>query len=262
MIEYDEQGAGLPVLLIHGFPLCRQMWRPQRAALAAAGYRVICPDLPGFGESPALAGPASMASYAEAVIALMDDLGIEKTVVGGMSMGGYVLLDLLARYPERCTGVMFMVTRAAADDAAGKQKRTKLAAEVKAGNEMIVADAFDQVLFAPETVEGKPQLVTEVREWMEATSPAGIIAGLLAMRDREDYVAKLSGFKLPALVVGADQDLAMPLEHAQALAAGLPQAELKIISDAGHMANLEQTESFNAALLGFLNKFAGPKGNS
>lgn len=251
-LKYDDHGSGLPVVLIHGFPLNRHMWQPQIKALTEAGYRVICPDLPGFGESPALKGEPTMARYADAVTSLLDELGIDQAVIGGMSMGGYVLLDLAERYPQRLLGAMYLVTRAAADDAAGKEKRTMLANEVSSGNRVIVPETFAQVLFAPQTPQEKPELVRDVRQWMESTSPGGIIGGLLAMRDREDFVARLSKLSSPSLVIGAEHDLAVPLEHAQTLAKGLPNADLKVIPEAGHMANLEQAQTFNEALLSFL----------
>ena len=253
-LAYDEQGSGLPVVLIHGFPLNRRMWRPQVEMLACSGYRVICPDLQGFGESR-LYGPAmTMSLYADAVISLLDSLDIDKAVIGGMSMGGYVLFNLVERYPDRLLGVMFLVTRAAADDAAAREKRATLAAEVEAGNLTAVPDAFVKVLFAPQTPREKPQLVSEVRQWMESTSAQGVVAGLLAMRDRADYVESLDKLNVPALVVGAELDLAVPPEHARVLAGGLPDAKLKIIPDAGHMVNLEKPVPFNQALLEFLSR--------
>lgn len=255
VLKYDEQGSGSPVVLIHGFPLCRMMWQPQAAALSDAGFRVLCPDLPGFGESSLAEGPVTMSMYADAVIGLLDEIGIDKAVVGGMSMGGYVLLNMVERYPERLTGAMFLVTRAAADDAAGRQKRTALAEAVSAGDERIVSDTFSKVLFSTNTAEINPQLVAEVRRWMESTSAAGLVGGLLAMRDRDDSLAKLKGFALPSLVVGAEQDLAVPIEHCRIMAGLLPDAKLQIIPGAGHMANLEQPELFNAALLTFLRQF-------
>jgi pimeloyl-ACP methyl ester carboxylesterase len=258
MLKFTERGAGPPVVLIHGFPLSRKMWRPQIAVLVEAGYKVICPDLPGFGESPAEDGQATMSGYADAVVSLLDQLGIEKAVVGGMSMGGYVLLDLLERYSARLPGAIFLVTRAAADDAAGKEKRSLLAAEVNAGNLTIVPETFSKVLFAPETPEKRPQLVAEVRQWMDATSVAGVVGGLLAMRDRVDYVTRLAGFNLPVLVVGASQDLAIPAEHSRLLAERLPDATLRIIRGAGHMVNLEKPEMLNQAVLEFLERLKGP----
>lgn len=253
-LAYDEEGTGLPVVLIHGFPLNRKMWRPQVESLARSGYRVICPDLQGFGESRLPGQRMTMSLYADAVIRLLDSLDIDKAVIGGMSMGGYVLFNLVERYPERLLGVMFLVTRAAADDAVAREKRSLLATEVEAGNLRAVPDAFVTVLFAPQTPQENPELVSEVRQWMESTPEQGVVAGLLAMRDRGDYVERLDKFNVPALVVGAELDLAVPPEHARVLAAGLPDAKLKIIADAGHMANLERPEPFNKALCEFLSR--------
>jgi 3-oxoadipate enol-lactonase len=255
MVEFNDRGTGPAVLLIHGYPLCRKMWLPQEDALACAGFRVVCPDLPGFGESPLSSGRPSISSYADSLIALHDKLGIEKTVTVGMSMGGYVLLNLLERYPERLRGAVFLVTRAAADDPAGKEKRTELATEAGHGNKRIVSETFSKVLFAADTSQQKPELVAMVRGWMESTSVQGLVGGLLAMRDREDYVEKLTGFTLPSLVVGAELDKAVPIEHARTLARLLPSAEMEIIPGAGHMVNLEQPERFNKVLIGFLQGF-------
>ncbi|MDT8440523.1 MAG: alpha/beta fold hydrolase [Desulfuromonadales bacterium] len=254
MLDYDDHGSGPAVVLLHGFPLNRRMWQPQVEALVTAGYRVVCPDLPGFGGSPVAPGQASMDAYADALVGLLDRLGIAQAVIGGMSMGGYVLLNLLERYRSRCAAALFLVTRAAADDAAGRDKRSALAAEVEAGRPLVVADAFVELLFAPQTAKERPELIAEVRNWMAATPAAGLVAGLLAMRARRDYVARLGEFELPALVVGAELDRAVPVEHAQRLAERLPHAELQIIPQAGHMANLEQPAAFNQALLTFLKR--------
>lgn len=251
-LAYDDTGSGQVIVLIHGFPLSRRMWRPQAEALTKAGYRVITPDLPGFGESEPLTGTASMNAYADAIIDLLDDLGIAQAVIGGMSMGGYVLLDLVARYPQRLLAALFLVTRASADDAAGKVRRGDLAGAVRGGDRDAVPDAFEKLLFAPGTPQKRPELIVAVRQWMDAAAPEGVVGGLLAMRDRKDYLALLPTLRVPALVIGAAADLAIPPAHAEALAAGLPDAELHIIADAGHMANLERPEVINKILLGFL----------
>ena len=252
MLAFTEKGAGPVVVLIHGFPLCGRMWEPQMEALAQAGYRVVAPDLPGFGASPPLDEMASMDAYADAVIALLDRLGIERAVVGGMSMGGYVLLNLVERYPQRLLAALYLVTRAAADDSAGKARRSELAGEVRGGNREAVAEVFEKLLFAPGTPQRQPRLIDRVRGWMEAAAPEGAAAALLAMRSRKDYLATLPELQVPALVVGAEMDLAIPPAHAAALAAGLPAAELHIVAAAGHMANLEQPGVFNRILLDFL----------
>lgn len=252
-LAYDDAGSGPAVVLIHGFPLCRKLWRPQTEALAAAGYRVITPDLRGFGESEAPDGPYTMSVFADDVAALLDHLGIERAVIGGMSMGGYVLLNFLERHPQRAAAAMFLVTRAAADDEPGRMRRSSLASEVAAGRSQVVTDAFEGILFAGDTPHARPKLVAEVKAWMTATPPRGLAGGLLAMRDRKDYVDLLPTFSLPALVLGAGQDRAVPLDHSRVLVKGLPNARLCTIDDAGHMANLEWPEAFNACLLEFLN---------
>ena len=252
VMAFDDVGAGPAVLLLHGFPLSRRVWEPQVGPLVDAGFRVIVPDLRGFGESAVPEEGYDMNTFADDIVALMNYLGVGRAVVGGMSMGGYVLLDLLARYPQRLNAAMFLVTRAAADDAAGREKRTALAAAVAGGDLLVVPEAFSGVLFAPQTPAEKPALVAEVRGWMEQTSPQGLIGGLMAIRDREDCSALVAKLDLPALVLGADADNAIPLAESQNLAAELPQATLVTLAGGGHMVNLEQPEAFNQALLDFL----------
>jgi pimeloyl-ACP methyl ester carboxylesterase len=251
-LTYDDRGSGLPLLLIHGFPLSRQMWRPQLGTLSDAGFRVIAPDLRGFGESDAPDGPYSMELFADDLVALMDHLGIESAVVGGMSMGGYVLFNLLERYPERIRGACFIVTRANADDEAVKERRLALARDVMKFGLKVVADAFEPLLFAEESMFERPKLVSDVYRWMSANDSRGVAGGLLAMRERKDYTELLSGFSIPALAIGAAEDKAAPPENARIIAAGVPGCRLAVIPHAGHMANLENPGAFNAAMLEFL----------
>lgn len=250
-LGYEDFGSGPAVVLLHGFPLRRQMWRSQVEPLVDAGYRVILPDLRGFGESEAGPG-ASMDSYADDLIALLDFLGIDTAVIGGMSMGGYVLFNLLERYPQRFRAAMFIVTRAAADDAAGRDKRDTMIAAVVAGDRDLVPDAFSQVLFSYTAMSEQPQLVAEVRSWMQTTSPGGMIAALAAMRDRTDYLDRLNRFALPALVIGGSEDRTIPKEHFDALVSGLPNATPAMLANGGHMVNLECPAAFNKALVDFL----------
>jgi pimeloyl-ACP methyl ester carboxylesterase len=251
-LAYSDRGKGLPLVLIHGFPLCRKMWLPQAEVLAKAGCRVITPDLRGFGESGLISGTASMDIYADDIVALMDHLGIDKAVVGGMSMGGYVLLNLLERYPDRVAAPVFIVTKAGGDDDAGKARRTALAEACRVQGILPVVEAFRNLLFAPETLRDNPELVDEVFGWINATDPRGAAAGLIAMRERKDCVAMLGSISQPALVIGADLDQAAPVENSRIIAAGLPDVELCILHGGGHMVNLEQPAGFNEAILEFL----------
>lgn len=251
-LSYDDLGDGPAVILIHGFPLNRQMWLPQAKAVTGAGFRLITPDLRGFGESEPGAGVCSMDTFADDLIALMDRLQMEKAVVGGMSMGGYVLLNLLDRYPERITAPCFIVTRSGADDEAGKAKRKTMADDVRTFGARIAADIFAKLLFAEESIGKKPELVAQVSAWMQAENPVGMAGGLLAMRDRRDYTPMLGRLTMPSLVIGATEDRAMPRENFDILVSQLPHAVSCMISGAGHMVNMEKADEFNACLLKFL----------
>jgi 3-oxoadipate enol-lactonase len=253
-LAYDDIGNGPAVMLIHGFPLRRLMWRHQARALVDSGYRVVLPDLRGFGDSEVPDGPYSMDVFAEDLAQLMDRLGIGKAVVGGMSMGGYVLFNLLARHPQRIKAACFIVTRAGGDGDIAKVRRTELAHSTQEKGQEEISRAFETILFARETSILNPGLVAEVKEWMTGTDRRGLAAALLAMRDRRDYSSTLGVFDLPALVVKAEEDRAIPPADADLLAAGLPRATLCTLAGGGHMVNLEQPEAFNACLLDFLGR--------
>ena len=257
LICFDDGGDGPPVLLIHGFPLNRTMWHPQRMALESAGFRPIIPDLRGFGESTA-SERMTIGEYADDLIGLLDHLRIERAVMAGMSMGGYILLDLLERHPDRCSAACFVVTRSGADDEAGKARRQALAGEAQTLGPQVVADAFARILFAPGTEEASPDLAQEVYGWMSGTPTAGLVGGLLAMRERKDYTPVLRSMQVPSLVIGAEQDQAIPPENSRLLAEALPNATLCMIPGAGHLVNLEQPEAFNSCLLNFLERLTAP----
>ena len=257
-LAYDDTGSGEPVLLIHGYPLNRHMWHPQVQALSQAGYRVITPDLRGFGESDAVDGPYTMEIFADDIAELLDFLGIGTAVVGGMSMGGYVLLNFLERYPERASAACFIVTRSSADNEAGKARRLALARDVMHLGPAVVADVFEKLLFAPRTPQERPKLVEKVRGWMLENDSRGLAGGLLAMRERKDYTSLLGAIRVPALVIGADKDLAVPAETIEVIIRGLPHAASCILAGGGHLVNLEEPKAFNDCLLEFLRELRQP----
>jgi 3-oxoadipate enol-lactonase len=261
-MAYDDVGSGPAVVLIHGFPLTRRMWRHQARALVEAGYRVVLPDLRGFGESEASAGPYSMSVFADDILGLMNHLGIDKAAIAGMSMGGYILFDLLERHPGRISAVGFISTRAAADDETGKARRTRLAHSVEESGSQEVVDGFAGILFAEDTKIRRPELVAEVRQWMEAASRRGLAGALLAMRDRKDYNAFLATIDLPALILRGEDDRLIPQAETEAMQQVLPRASLCAIPGGGHMVNLEQPEAFNACLAGFLQTALTPRSSA
>jgi 3-oxoadipate enol-lactonase len=248
---YEEAGSGPPLILIHGFPLSGSIWSAQLSGLAGR-LRVIAPDLRGFGRSTPSDIPCSMDLYADDTILLMDHLGIETAAICGMSMGGYVLLNLLERYPERVNAACFMVTKAGADDTEGRARRTALAEEIVKSGSKAAADAFSRILFAPDTAARSPEMVAQVHGIMLEASPAGLVSGLLAMRERSDYSKRLAAIRVRSLIIGAEEDLAIPAQESKNLAEGLHDATLCMIPKAGHMIMLEQPEAVNRAFMEFL----------
>ena len=167
-------------------------------------------------------------------------------------MGGYVLFNLLERYPDRVAAPIFVTTKAGGDDDAGKERRKALAEASRTQGILPVTDAFRTILFAPATLTDNPALVGDVLGWMSVTDPQGAATALIAMQNRKDCVSLLGSITQPALVIGADQDQASPVENSRIIADGLPNGELCILHGGGHMVNLEQPLGFNEALLGFL----------
>jgi 3-oxoadipate enol-lactonase len=257
-LSYGDQGSGPAVILLHGFPLTRSMWEPQQEALVQAGFRLVTPDLRGFGESDAPEGPYSMSLFADDIIALLDYLEIDRAVIGGMSMGGYILLNLLERYPERVVAACFITTRSTSDSEAAKAGRLALLERTKRNGTRTVAELSTATLLAGETLERNPELVNTVYRWMTSADIKGIEGALHALLDRKDYTSLLVYFDLPTLVIGADQDSAVQPEDLRILVEGLPNSELCVIPRAGHMANLEQPEAFNNCLLRFLHRVYAP----
>ena len=251
-MSFDDVGAGRPVVLLHAFPLARIMWAPQIEALQDA-YRLIVPDLPGFGGSRGFTATPSLDRMADSVAELLDELKVgERIVLGGLSMGGYTALAFARRYAERLRGLILADTKAEADDAAGKANRDRLIAFASQNPARAVLDQMLAKLVGPETMARRPDVVEMIRQIAESQTSEGIIGALQAMRDRPDSGPSLSAIRVPALVVVGEQDALTPPTIAESLAARINGAKLVRIEGAGHLANLEKPDLFNAAVRSFL----------
>jgi pimeloyl-ACP methyl ester carboxylesterase len=251
-LSYDDIGSGLPVVLLHAFPLARAMWRPQIQALQSR-YRIIAPDLPGFGDSGAFTGAPSVDTMADAVAALLDALAVsEPIVLGGLSMGGYVALAFARRHARRLRGLILADTRAEADSAEARANRDRTIAFAR---QHTAADVIEQMLpklLGDTTRAQRPQVADELRRIAAAQPIDGILAALQALRDRPDATAGLAGIGVPTFVLVGSEDTLTPPAVAQTLAAGIRGASLVTIAEAGHLSNLERPERFNGAIGEFL----------
>jgi pimeloyl-ACP methyl ester carboxylesterase len=256
MIAFDDHGERRPVVLLHAFPLARVMWRPQVEALQDL-YRVITPDLRGFGDTGAFAGPPSVEQMADDVATLLTELAItEPVVLGGLSMGGYVALAFARRHADRLRALVLADTRSEADGPEARANRDQLI-RFAAGH--TARDVIDQMLpkmVSQETSGHRPEVVEEVRRIASAQSPDGIIGALQALRDRPDATSSLGAITVPTLVVVGRDDVLSPPETATALASRIRGARLVVIDGAGHLSNLEQPGRFNDAIRAFLQSLA------
>jgi len=250
-MAYTDAGMGRPVVLIHGYPFNRSLWNEQVAELSHS-YRVIVPDLRGFGESDASEGPATMDRMAQDVALLLDHLGISRAVIGGLSMGGYVALAFYKQFPSRVLGLILADTRAQADTEEGKQTRAQQAEKALAEGMAGIADAMLPKLLTPDTVSKRPEVVKRVRDMMLKTKPEGTAAALLGMAQRDDQTQLLPQISSPALIVVGAEDAITPVADSEKMHNAIAGSRLVVLENAGHVSNLERTEEFNQHLLDFL----------
>jgi pimeloyl-ACP methyl ester carboxylesterase len=248
--RYLEAGSGWPVVLLHGFPLNADMWRPQLERVPD-GWRYIAPDLRGFGPG-AQTIAASMDDFADGVIALLDALEIDKATIGGLSMGGYATFALLRRAPERFHAVILADTRASADTEQGRANRVKMLDTLRSTGVATVIDEMMPKLLGETTRRERPEVADRVREIGLMNGADGVAGAVAAMRDRPDSAALLANISVPVLVIVGEEDTLTPPADAEAMRSQVNRVYFVAIRRAGHLSNLEAPEDFSAALAHFL----------
>lgn len=252
-LHYLDVGRGEPALvLLHAFPLHSGMWAPQLSCLSSR-RRIVAPDAKGFGASDAPESPAAytMLGYADELAGLLDALGLDRVVLGGLSMGGYVAFAFLRQYRHRVSGLILADTRAAADTPEVFERRANQQDQIAREGTAGVIEVLLPGLLCRDTLAGRLELVEQVRRLM-ANPAAGFIGGLEAMKHRPDATAELAAIDVPTLVVVGEHDAGAPPDVAQAMHAGIPGSQLVVLPHAGHLSNLEAADEFNAAVSDFL----------
>jgi len=259
-IAYDEAGSGLPVVLLHAFPLDREMWRPQLDALSdiARGFAF---DFPGFGGSKS-EKTFAVEDAGDLVADFLNAVGVKgRAVVGGLSMGGYVALAFARRHPEKLAGLILADTKAEADDDTGRANREK---SIATAREKGVAALFDGMLpkmLCDDTRETKPGVVKVVRTIAERQKVEGVTAALTALRDRPDATAALGNVSANTLILVGEHDTITSPLAAASLGANIWGSKVVTVPGAAHLSNLENAEVFNVALREFLSNVHQTKVN-
>ncbi|QXJ21746.1 alpha/beta fold hydrolase [Actinomadura graeca] len=246
-----DVGSGTPLVLLHAFPLSSAMWLAQREGLAGR-FRVITPDLRGFGGSVLGAGEPSIDAMADDVALLFKHRGVPRAVVGGLSLGGHVAMALCRRHPDLVLGTVLAGTRAGADGAAERERRLRQAERLERdGTVQVLMEEILPDLVGPTTLRQRALIYGRVRGLVQATPPQAAAWALRAMAGRAEVAGTLRDLRVPALVVVGGEDSSTTEDEARALAGALPDAEVLVVPRAGHLCAVEQPDLFNQAVAEF-----------
>jgi 3-oxoadipate enol-lactonase len=238
---YEEQGQGFPVIFLHGFPFDHTIWEPVVENLNGEA-RLILPDLRGFGRSPVTEGVYSMRLLAADILHLMDRLDVEKAILVGHSMGGYVSLAFASAYPGRLAGLGLIATQAAADAPERRQARYKTADSVAGKGARVVAS--DMV----NSLTPNKDLLKPIKDLILRSHPTGLVGSLKGMAERPDMTGSLGSISVPSVIIAGTADQLLPMERMQTLAQMLPKGWLVEVQGGGHMLMMEEPQHVAGAL--------------
>ncbi len=250
-LAYREAGSGTPLVLLHAFPLSSAMWLPQREALGEV-CRVITPDQRGFGGSELGEDAPDLDRCVDDLVALLDRLGLDKVVLGGLSMGGYVAMAFLRRRADRVRGLILADTKATADPTAARDNRERIAQAAQEDGSTVLVDEVLPTLLGTTTVSERAAVAGRVRGLVQAAPGPAVAWAQRAMARRPDSLETLGGYSGPALVIVGEEDTLSPPSDAQAIADALPNGRLVTVAKAGHLTAVETPDAFNQAVRGFV----------
>jgi pimeloyl-ACP methyl ester carboxylesterase len=248
-----DQGRGDVLLLVHGFPLDHTMWQEQIADLAS-GFRVIAPDLRGFGRSGVSAGVVSMEQFADDLAGLLDHLSVDTVTLCGLSMGGYIAWDFWRKHRHRLERLILCDTRAAADPPEAAQTRRETARRVVSEGTSILPEGMLEKLFAPATRQHRQDIIDATRAVILNTSPEAVAAASLGMAQRSDAWELLADIGVPTLVICGRDDAISTVQEMRGIAGRIRNATFVEIPDAGHLSPLENPVAVNTAIREFMAK--------
>ncbi len=245
------------VVLLHAFPLDKRLWDDVVDAVAEADWDVVIPDLRGFGESAFNEdGPdedPALSWMARDVLDILDRIGVNAAVVVGLSLGGYVAMEIARQDASRIAGLVLVDTKASADHEEARANRLRVAEQVlEAGSTAALARAMIPALLGPTTQSRRPEVVARVRDWIEEADPVGVAWAQRAMAARPDSHADLAALNVPALVVWGDEDALSPRAEQDSMLESLHDARFVEIAGSGHLSAVEAPDAVSAALVSFL----------
>lgn len=248
---YEDHGEGEAIVFVHGFPFAKSSWQPQIEELKK-DYRVIVYDQRGFGRSEPGYQPLSMTLLADDLHFLLDALTIPSPVICGLSMGGYVAMNFITRFPERVRGLVLANTQCLADDPDARKGRESNIELIRTGQRKQFEEKFLSKLFASDTPSAHPEVVQNIRVLISHTKDDVLMSSLKALAERESTCELLLDVKTPALLIGGEEDHIIPATRLQEMNSMFEHSVLHMIPHAGHLSNLEQAEIFNKHIKQFI----------
>lgn len=251
-ISYDDLGEGnTPVIFLHGFPFSKIMWQSQLFSLQTI-TRVIAVDIRGFGASKDEDTSLSIGLFADDLIKFMNALCIDKAIVCGLSMGGYIALNAVQRFSSRFSGLILCNTQCSADTKEGKEKRYKTIEDIDVNGVTPFNEQFINSIFYKGSFQNKKETVEAVRGMVFSNSKQSIKMGLRALADRSETCSSLHSINIPTLIICGREDAVIPMKQSEYMHSVIKGSTLRIINHAGHVSNLEQPMEFNKHLLDFV----------
>lgn len=232
---YEEVGEGIPIVMLHGFPLDHSIWKPVTDLLAGQA-RFILPDLRGYGRSPDGNEIHTMRLLVEDVLLLLDRLNLERVILVGHSMGGYVSLTFAHAYPGRLAGLGLVATQADPDMPEKRQARLRTARDVRSKGIDLIAHGM------PSKLTQDPELQARLEEMFHRVNPQSAIRSLKGMAERQDANPWLDQIHVPTLVIAGGEDQIIPMQKSHEMVEMLNKGWLIEIPAAGHLPMLETPE--------------------
>ena len=249
----DVGAASAPaIVLIHGFPFSNEMWQPQIDALKSR-YRVVAYDLRGQGNSEVGDGQYTLELLVDDLIAMLDHLGIQRAVLCGLSMGGYVALRSTERNTDRVAALILCDTTSEADSNETKLRRAAAIKTIKQSGVKSYGEVFVKGALAPRDLD-EGDISQRVENLILPNQALGLCGTLLALAGRTDTTSFLPKIQVPTLILVGESDKITPPDLSRRMQSLIPNSELHVVSHAGHLSNMENPKEFNNRLMNFLQK--------
>lgn len=252
---FEDTGSGHAIVLLHSFLCSREMWRFQADELARS-YRIVNVDLRGHGDSGPVEEPITIQDLVDDVVTILDDVGVERAVWAGLSLGGMIAMHAGLMVPDRVDALIIADSSAERDPLRVRVEYRLLALVARWAGIDPVLGQVTRLMFGATTRRREPALVAEWRQRFGAVHVPSILALLDGLNRRPSILGQLGSLRLPALVIVGEEDATLPPRRSRAIAAAIPGAELVVIPEAGHLTALEQPGAVTAAMRDFLHRVA------